>query len=147
MLFRNYENLFGVLEELHIGFVTFSPLANSVLTAAYKDGNAFSHNDYRSVMPQFTPEAQEKNQELMALLQELAESKKVSPAAIVLFRILARKPYIVPIPGSRNIQRIAGNLQGSEVILSSEDNNRLTQLLNNSRLSDVFGGSTVKKER
>ncbi|MGN1357460.1 MAG: aldo/keto reductase [Succinivibrionaceae bacterium] len=121
-------------------------MANGVLTVAYKDGNAFSHNDYRSVMPQFTPEAQEKNQELMALLQELAESKKVSPAAIVLSWILARKPYIVPIPGSRNIQRIASNLQGSEVILSSEDNNRLTQLLNNSRLSDVFGGSPVKKE-
>lgn len=85
MMYRDYETLFPVLQELNIGFVAFSPLANGFLTARYNKESRFEKGtDYRSVMPQFTPEAMEKNKEMMAYLMELADRKNATPAQISL---------------------------------------------------------------
>ena len=110
MMARWYEELFPVLEELHIGYVAFSPLANGFLSAKYgKDAKFDGVYDYRSMMPQFTSEAVDKNKELLTLLHRMAEEKESTPAQISLAWILCRKPYLVPIPGSRKEERLKEN--------------------------------------
>lgn len=99
MLARWYEDLFPVLEELGIGFVAFSPLANGLLSGAYgKDSRFDAGTDYRSVMPQFSAAAMDQNRALLDLLHRLAEEKHATPAQISLAWMLCKKPYIVPIP-------------------------------------------------
>ena len=100
MMYRDYEALFPVLEELHVGFVALSPLANGFLTAKYDKNSHFeAGTDYRSAMPQFSPEGMDKNEELIRRLREIAAQKNASPAQISLAWMLAKKPWIVPIPG------------------------------------------------
>ena len=106
MMARWYESLFPVLEELNIGYVAFSPLANGLLSAKYGKDSVFeTGTDYRSVMPQFAPEGLERNRELLELLHRLAEEKQAAPAQISLAWMLCKKPYIVPIPGTALILR------------------------------------------
>lgn len=144
MMARWYENLFPVLEELGIGYVAFSPLANGFLSAKYTNPMQFDKNlDYRSSMPQFQEKALEQNKELISLIRHMAEEKSVSPAQISLAWMLCKKPYIVPIPGSRNPERILENLQASEVILSKEEVKALDSALEQMEMSEVFGGSAV----
>lgn len=145
MMARWHETLFPVLEELMIGYVAFSPLANGILSCAFKAGEAFSKEDYRSVMPQYSDEAFEQNQELLAFIQALAKEKSASPAQISLAWMLCKKPYIVPIPGSRKISRIKENLGAADVILSKDEAAAIDTKLNHMKLSAVFGGSPVKK--
>ena len=110
MMARWHEALFPVLEELNVGFVAFSPMGNGLLTGAYGEGARFDAKlDYRSAMPQFTPEAAEQNRTLLALLRDLAEHKHATPAQISLAWMLCKKPYIVPIPGSRKVERMREN--------------------------------------
>ena len=119
MMARQHEALFPVLEELHVGFVAFSPMANGLLTGAYgKDAKFDLKLDYRSAMPQFTPEAADQNQELLRLLHNLAEQKGATPAQISLAWMLCKKPYLVPIPGSRKVERMKENAGAAEVVLS-----------------------------
>ncbi len=107
---RWYENLFPVLEELGIGYVAFSPLANGLLSAQYGKETKFeAGTDYRSVMPQFTPEGMEQNRALLELLHRLATEKSATPAQISLAWMLRKKPYIVPIPGTRKLERMREN--------------------------------------
>lgn len=107
MMARWYEKLFPVLEELNIGFVAFSPLANGFLTACYGKSTRFeAGTDYRSVMPQFAPETEKQNRELLHLLHQMAEEKNATPAQISLAWMLCKKPYIVPIPGTRKTDRL-----------------------------------------
>lgn len=145
MMFRDYESLFPVLEELHVGLVAFSPLANGLLTDQIKQSQ-FADNDLRNKMPQFKPEALKKNQELFDLLEEIAANHDASPAQISLAWMINKKPYIVPIPGSRHLNRIKDNLQAGEIKMSSDEVKQIDQALDAITMSDVFGGTKVEKK-
>ena len=145
MMARWHEALFPVLEELNVGFVAFSPMANGLLTGAYGEGARFDAKlDYRSAMPQFTPEAAEQNRALLALLRDLAEHKHATPAQISLAWMLCKKPYIVPIPGSRKVERMRENSGAAEVVLSREEVETIDKTLDATPMSAVFGGTAVK---
>mgnify|MGYP001133635425 FL=1 len=110
MIARWYESLFPVLEELGIGFVAFSPLANGLLTNAFSKDSRFEQGtDYRSVMPQFRPESYEQNRQLLDFVTRLAEKHQATPAQISLAWMICKKPWIVPIPGSRKMSRVREN--------------------------------------
>lgn len=122
MMARWHEKLFPALEELGIGYVAFSPLANGFLSAQYDKNTVFDKNyDYRSVMPQFQSDAMEKNGELLSLLNKMAEEKHATPAQISLAWMMCKKPYIVPIPGTRKLERMLENGKASDVILTEEE--------------------------
>lgn len=147
MMYRDYEALFPVLQELNIGFVAFSPLANGFLTARYnKDSKFEKGTDYRSVMPQFTPEGMEKNREMIAYLMDLADRKNVTPAQISLAWMLAKEPWIVPIPGTRKYSRLIENAQAAEVKLEEQEVKELDRMLDTVPMSEVFGGSRVERK-
>ena len=147
MMYRDYEALFPVLQELNIGFVAFSPLANGFLTARYnKDSKFEKGTDYRSVMPQFTPEGMEKNREMIAYLMNLADRKNVTPAQISLAWMLAKEPWIVPIPGTRKYSRLIENAQAAEVKLEEQEVKELDRMLDTVPMSEVFGGSRVERK-
>lgn len=145
MMARWNENLFPVLEELHIGYVAFSPLANGILSDAFAKGTKFDEADYRSAMPQYSDEAFEKNQALLALIRSLAQEKQATPAQISLAWMLGKKPYIVPIPGSRKAERIKENFGAAEVVLTADEVKAIDEKLDSMEMSTVFGGSPVKK--
>ena len=145
MMARQHEVLFPALEELHIGFMAFSPMANGLLTGAYGKNDTFAPKlDYRSAMPQFTPEAADQNRALLELLRDLAERKHATPAQISLGWMLCKKPYIVPIPGSRKAERMRENAGAAEVVLSPEEVETMDKALNTIPMSAVFGGTAVK---
>ena len=142
MMARHYEALFPVLDELHIGLVAFSPMANGLLTGAYgKDARFDPKLDYRSAMPQFTPQAADQNRELLQLLRDLAEQKHATPAQISLSWMLCRKPWIVPIPGTRKVERMRENAGAAEIVLSPEEVAALDEKLDTIPMSAVFGGT------
>lgn len=144
MMARHYEILFPVLEELGVGLVAFSPMANGFLTGKYGKGAQFDQKyDYRSNMPQFTDEAVEKNQELMALLYHIAEEKNATPAQISMAWMLCKKPWIVPIPGTRKLERLKENAGSAEVKLTAGEVRALDDALNQMEMSEVFGGSRI----
>lgn len=146
MMARWYEELFPVLEELSIGFVAFSPLANGFLSAKYNKNSVFeAGTDYRSVMPQFSAEGMEQNQELLELLHRLADEKESTPAQISLAWMLSKKTYIVPIPGTRKEQRLRENAGAADVTLVPEEIEAIDDALSQMQMSQVFGGSRVVK--
>ena len=145
MMYRDYETLFPVLEELSIGFVAFSPMANGFLTGKYTTNAGFVQEDYRSAMPQFTAEAVEKNKDLLALLKGLAESKDATAAQISMAWMLCKKPYLVPIPGSRKIERLRENAGAAEIELTASEVKSLDDALSGMEMSQVFGGSKIVK--
>lgn len=145
MMARWHEELFPVLEELGIGFVAFSPLANGLLSARYDLSSSFDPTyDYRSMMPQFQAESLKKNETLLSLLQEMSRAKNVTPAQISLAWMIGKKPYLVPLPGTRNPKRMLENLKASEVILSDQEIKELDQALDQMEMSEVFGGSRIE---
>ena len=145
MMARQHEALFPVLEELNVGFVAFSPMAKGLLTACYGKDDKFDPKlDYRSAMPQFTPEAADQNRALLELLRDLAERKHATPAQISLAWMLCKKPYIVPIPGSRKVERMRENAGAAEVVLSPAEVATLDRILETVPMSAVFGGTAVK---
>ena len=145
MMARQHEALFPVLEELEVGLVAFSPMANGLLTGAYGRDDRFDPElDYRSAMPQFAPEAAEQNRALLELLRDLAERKRATPAQISLAWMLCKKPYIVPIPGSRKVERMRENAGAAEVVLSPAEVEALDKALDTIPMSAVFGGTAVK---
>ena len=144
MMARWHESLFPVLEELHIGFIAFSPMANGLLTACYGKGSKFDPKlDYRSAMPQFTPEATEENRKLLDTLRQLAAAHSATPAQLSLAWMLCKKPYIVPIPGSRKVERMRENAGAAEVQLSAGEVTQLDHILDTIPMSAVFGGTSV----
>lgn len=146
MMARQYENLFSVLETLHVGLVAFSPMANGFLTGKYGKGEHFDpKTDYRATMPQFTDEAVEQNAELLMLLHNMAEKKNATPAQISLAWMLCKKPWIVPIPGTRKEERMRENAGSADVKLSPSEIEALDDVLNTINMSDVFGGSNLKE--
>lgn len=148
MMARHYENLMPVLEELNIGFVAFSPLANGLLTGKYNPSSTFdSVSDYRSNMPQFKAENYDKNKDLFNLLNNLAKDKNATPTQISLAWMLCKKPYIVPISGTRKIERLIENLGSADIDLSKEKVSNIDNALNNMKMSEVFGGSAIKERK
>lgn len=142
MMYREYEKMFPTLEELNVGFVAFSPLANGFLSAQYRDTTQFEQSpaDFRSRMPQFTKEGIEQNAELLALLKSKAQEKNAAPAQISLAWMLAKKPYIVPIPGTRKLMRLRENIGAANIVLTSDEVTQIDQLLEKMPMSPVFGG-------
>ena len=148
MMARQYEALFPVLEELHVGFVAFSPMANGFLTGAYGREARFDPKlDYRSAMPQFTPEAVDKNQGLLDLLRRYGREKGATPAQISLAWMLGKKPWIVPIPGTRRVERMRENAGAAQVVLTLEEVAALDRALDQVSMSAVFGGTRVVQRR
>jgi aryl-alcohol dehydrogenase-like predicted oxidoreductase len=109
------------LEELGIGFVPYSPLGRGFLTGKINENTTFDSSDFRAALPRFTPEARKANQALVELLGRIAQRKKATPAQIALAWLLAQQPWIVPIPGTRKLERLEENLRGAAVELTSED--------------------------
>ena len=145
MMARHYEKLFPVLEELNIGYVAFSPTANGLLSGAYNKNSKFEKKtDYRSAMPQFTAEAMDKNKNLFDLLEETAQNKNATKAQIALAWMLCKKNYIVPIPGTRKLERLKENFGASEVILTTAEVKALDDALDNMEMSAVYGGAPIK---
>jgi pyridoxine 4-dehydrogenase len=109
------------LRELGIGLVAFSPLGKGFLTGAIDDKTTFAKDDFRNVVPRFTPEARKANQALVDRIASIAAAKGATPAQIALAWVLAQKPWIVPIPGTTKQHRLAENLAAAAVELSAED--------------------------
>src|SRR3989442_12731069 len=109
------------LEELGIGFVPYSPLGKGFLTGKITENTAFDSSDFRNTLPRFTPEARKANQALVDLLARIAERKKATPAQIALAWLLAQKPWIVTIPGTRKLERLDENIGAAAVELKSDD--------------------------
>ena len=144
MMARWHEELFPVLEELNIRYVAFSPLANGFLSAKYGRESVFDGvYDYQSMMPQFTSEGIAQNQELLALLHKTAEEKQATPAQISLAWMLCKKPYLVPIPGTRKVERLQENADASHIVLTDWEVTALDEALDSMEISAVFGGSKV----
>ena len=115
------EEIFSVLEELGIGFVPFSPLGRGFLTGKIDETTTFDSNDFRNTSPRFSAEARKANQALVDLIAKFAEAKDATPAQIALAWVLAQKDWIVPIPGTTKIHRLAENTGATNVELTSED--------------------------
>jgi aryl-alcohol dehydrogenase-like predicted oxidoreductase len=109
------------LEELGIGFVPYSPLGKGFLTGKIDENTKFESSDFRSTLPRFTPEALKANQALIDLLASIGERKKATPAQIALAWLLARKPWIVPIPGTTKLHRLDENIGAVSVELTPGD--------------------------
>ncbi len=109
------------LDELGIGFVPYSPLGKGFLTGKIDENTIFDSNDFRNILPRFTPEARKANQALVDLLGNIGQRKKATPAQIALAWLLARKPWIVPIPGTTKLARLEENIGAAEVELTPDD--------------------------
>jgi aryl-alcohol dehydrogenase-like predicted oxidoreductase len=109
------------LEELGIGFVPFSPLGKGFLTGQIDAQTTFDKTDFRNIVPRFTPEARKANLAFVDLLRGMADRKKATPARIALAWLLAQKRWIVPIPGTRKLERLEENLGAVELHLTPED--------------------------
>jgi aryl-alcohol dehydrogenase-like predicted oxidoreductase len=109
------------LEELGIGFVPFSPLGKGFLTGKIDENTTFDSTDFRNTVPRFTPEARKANQALVDLLGSIAQRKKATPAQIALAWLLAKKPWIVPIPGTTKLHRLQENVAAAAVELNRGD--------------------------
>jgi len=115
------ETVMPTLEELGIGFVPFSPLGKGFLTGKINADTKFDSTDFRNVVPRFSPENRRANQALVDLVTSFAEQKKATPAQIALAWLLAKKPWVVPIPGTTKLVRLEENLGAMQVELSGED--------------------------
>ena len=109
------------LEELGIGFVPFSPLGKGFPTGEIDENTAFDSGDIRGAIPRFEPEALKANLALVDLLRSIAQRKNATPAQIALAWLLAKKPWIVPIPGTTKLARLEENLGAADVELTPAD--------------------------
>lgn len=132
------EELFDMLEELGIGFVAYSPLGRGFLTGAITPDSSFEASDFRAVLPRFQRESLEKNIALVDALKRIATEKGRTPAQLAIAWVLARKPWIVPIPGTTRIGRLKENLGATEVSLGAADL---------ADISDVLAAFTVAGDR
>jgi aryl-alcohol dehydrogenase-like predicted oxidoreductase len=132
------EDLLPALEELGIGFVPFSPLGKGFLTGKIDEKTTFAKNDFRQIVPRFTPEARKANQALVDLLNEVARQKSATAAQIALAWLLAQKRWMVPIPGTTKLARLQENIGAAGVRLTPEDLRAI---------DDAASKITVKGER
>jgi len=115
--------------ELGIGFVPFSPLGRGFLTGKIDETTSFAKNDFRNLVPRFSPEARKANQVVIELLTSIAAAKQATPAQIALAWLLAQKPWIVPIPGTTKVQRLKENVGAAAIELSSGDLRQISAAL------------------
>jgi len=110
-----------VLEELGIGFVAYSPLGKGFLTGTIDETTEFPGRDFRQILPRFTVEARKANRALVDLLRDIGERKRATPAQVALGWLLAKKPWIVPIPGTTDLGRLRENIGAASLVLNGED--------------------------
>jgi aryl-alcohol dehydrogenase-like predicted oxidoreductase len=115
------ESVMPTLEELGIGFVPFSPLGKGFLTGKIDASTKFDSTDFRVIVPRFSEENRKANQALVDVVREFARQKKATPAQIALAWLLAKKPWIVPIPGTTKLSRLEENLGGTTIELTEQD--------------------------
>lgn len=120
-------DILPVLEELGIGFVPFSPLGKGFLTGKIDTATTFADGDVRATIPRFSAEARQANQALVDLLGTVAASRAATPAQVALAWLLAQKPWIVPIPGTRRVERLEENLAASQLTLTNEELGKITK--------------------
>jgi aryl-alcohol dehydrogenase-like predicted oxidoreductase len=125
-----------LLQELSIGFVPFSPLGKGFLTGTINAGTTFDSSDFRNQVPRFSEAARQANQQLVEVVQQLAAEQGVTPAQVALAWLLAKAPWIVPIPGTTKLHRLEENLGAAGVTLSPAALNHINQTLAN---IDVVG--------
>ncbi len=125
-----------LLQELNIGFVPFSPLGKGFLTGTINAGTTFDSSDFRNQVPRFSEAARQANQQLVEVVQQLAAEQGVTPAQVVLAWLLAKAPWIVPIPGTTKLHRLEENLGAAGVTLSPAALDHINQTLAN---IDVVG--------
>lgn len=143
---RDPENgLLQTVEELGIGFVPWSPLGQGYLTGKVSDDTTFGDTDLRGTFPRFTPEALKANRAFLTLISKVADRKGATLAQVALAWLLAQKPWIVPIPGTRSIARLDENLGAVNIELSAEDLREISAAMANApvaqpRLSEAHMG-------
>ena len=115
------QEILPTLEELGIGFVPFSPLGKGFLTGAISENTKFESNDFRNIVPRFSPEARKANQAIVDVIGRIATQKQVTSAQIALAWLLAQKPWIVPIPGTTKLHRLNENIGAADVQLSADE--------------------------
>jgi len=115
------DEVLPTLEELGIGFVPFSPLGKGFLTGAIDENTTFDSNDFRNIVPRFTPDARKANHALVDRLGEIAAGKKVTSAQIAIAWLLAQEPWIVPIPGTTKLHRLEENIGAAAVELTPDE--------------------------
>jgi aryl-alcohol dehydrogenase-like predicted oxidoreductase len=115
------ETVIPTLEDLGVGFVPFSPLGKGFLTGKIDENTKFDSTDFRSRVPRFSAENRRANQALVDVISSFAEQRKVTPAQIALAWLLAKKPWIVPIPGTTKLARLEENLGAAAVELTPND--------------------------
>lgn len=148
MMARWHESWFPTLEELGIGFVAFSPLANGLLSNCYTAKDQFdAKTDYRATMPQYRAESFEQNKDFFAYIEHLADAHHATPAQISLAWMMCKKPWIVPIPGTRCLCRLKENIGAADVELSTKEIEEIDRTLDHIPMSEVFGGSPIKKKQ
>jgi aryl-alcohol dehydrogenase-like predicted oxidoreductase len=121
------QEIMPILEELGIGFVPFSPLGKGFLTGAINKDTQFDKNDFRNVVPRFSPENRDANQTVVDLIGRFAKQKNAAPAQVALAWILAQKPWIAPIPGTTKLHRLEENLKAVNVELTADDLRQLDE--------------------
>lgn len=129
------EELLPTLEELGIGFVPFSPLGKGFLTGRFDKNSTFDSSDFRSIVPRFTPENLDANWGLVNLIKEVAAGKNATSAQIALAWVLSQKPWIIPIPGTRKLERLEENLGAADIELSPEELRALNEALSKIEIS------------
>lgn len=129
--------LLPTLEELGIGFVPFSPLGKAMLTGRFNKDTTFDKTDFRSVIPRFQGENLKHNMELVEYVEELAKRKETTPARIAIGWLLAQKPWIVPIPGTKRVERIEENMGGAEIRFTSDE---LVEIRRHLDRIEILGG-------
>ena len=146
LMARWHESLFPTMEELGVGLVAFSPLANGLLTNQYSAASTFdAKTDYRASMPQFKAESFAKNEQLLSLIQLLAEAHHATPSQISLAWMINKKPWIVPIPGTRKISRLKENAGATDIHLTADEVAHIDAAVERMDISAVFGGSKIKQ--
>ncbi len=139
LFFRDPEiEIIPTLQKLGIGFVPFSPLGKGFLTGAIDERTTFHATDFRNIVPRFSNENRKANQMLVEMVKGIAAKKDASPAQVALAWLLAQQPWIVPIPGTTNQQRLAENIGSTAVELSPEDLQHI---------KDVTSKMTIQGER
>lgn len=146
LMARWHESLFPTMEELGVGLVAFSPLANGLLTNQYSAASTFdAKTDYRASMPQFQAKSFAKNEQLLSLLQLLAEAHHATPSQISLAWMINKKPWIVPIPGTRKLSRLKENAGAADIHLTADEVAHIDAAIERMDISAVFGGSKIKQ--
>ena len=134
-----HEHLFDVCEELGITYVVFSPMANGLLSGQFTDQSTFGEGDFRNNMPQYQKEGYKKAEKLLNLLKELSEKKHCTMAQLSLAWMMCKKDFIIPIPGSRKLERIEENYNAGNIELTQDEIKVIDDLIHSIDF-DVFGG-------